>query len=55
MNMLFKCRLCGCLADDGDLKEFVCLHCIDIGLFDEVKQMRLHTFNKKEMKEVKKQ
>lgn len=45
--MLFKCRICGSFADDGDLKHFVCLRCIDIGLFDEVKQLRSHLINKK--------
>lgn len=27
--MLFKCRFCGRLVDDGDIQGFICLDCID--------------------------
>lgn len=27
--MLFKCRFCGRIVDDGDIQGFICLDCID--------------------------
>lgn len=46
--MLFKCRFCGSLADDGDIKGRVCLLCIDSGLYDEAKQILLRPINRME-------
>ena len=43
--MLFKCRLCGSLADDGDIKGCLCLGCIDF--FGEALQHRLHPINRR--------
>lgn len=39
--MLFKCRFCGSFSDDGDLINYVCLHCID-----ELSQHCTHEINK---------
>lgn len=58
--MLFKCRFCGSLADDGDIKGCVCLACIEDNPVCYVNQRYLDKMClaeyeklKKQMKEVK--
>lgn len=58
--MLFKCRFCGSLADDGDIKGRICLACIEDNSVCYVNQRYLakmclvvYEILKKQMKEVK--
>lgn len=34
--MFFQCKFCGNYSDDGDPLNFVCLKCIDRGVFAKI-------------------
>lgn len=53
--MLFKCRLCGNFADDGDIKCCICLACIEDNPSFYVFQRHLIFAEDKEKEEKEKQ